>query len=101
MGGRMPSRGAVFVFLSLVALSLATPARAVVDTTPPTISGLQISPTSVDVTNGSATVIATATLRDDISGIRPGGQIRFLSPSRRDDVQGSWTHVSGDQYRAV
>lgn len=52
-----------------------SPATASADTTGPVLRGLSLSPATIDTSNGSANVVATAHITDDIAGLSSGGAI--------------------------
>jgi hypothetical protein len=86
-----------------IALGLLLPGQAAAvleDTTPPTITALSVSPTTVNVVAGSQTVTATATITDDLSGVS-SASISFASPSANQTVFGSFFHTTGDSYQAT
>jgi hypothetical protein len=79
------------------------------DVTPPTISTLSVSPNNVNVTSGSQTVTATATITDPAA---PGGEssgfasgyVTFRSPLAGQAATGFFQHQTGDpadQHRAT
>ncbi len=59
------------LFIALGVL-LVPSAHAVDDVTPPVLVDFSFTPTTVDVTNGPATVTFTAHITDDLSGIQQG-----------------------------
>ena len=87
-------------------LAFPTIAAADDDTTPPEIHSMSVSPTSVDVTNGPATVTVTATITDDLSGVCSGSdsgcpfetQMGMASPSGNQTVANVFYSSGGDQY---
>ncbi len=71
--------------LAILLLAPQTPVMAVDDTQPPGIAAFSFSPTIVTTGAGTASIIVTAHLTDDVSGIstletRPS-QVYFRSPS--------------------
>jgi hypothetical protein len=74
----MTNRLGLACFLSI--LAVAPPAIAADDLTPPALETLTFSPAAVDVTTGPATVMVTAHLTDDLSGVAYA-QAVFASPS--------------------
>lgn len=74
---RHPSR-LVGVALAVV-LALAVPVGAATDATAPTLSGVAISPATVDATTLAKTVTVTISVADDASGFAAAG-MRFIAP---------------------
>ena len=68
MINRVPihAAGAVFVVL---ALASGSPVRAQCDTTPPDLTGLSFSPSSINTTSSSQMVTCNMTLTDDLAGV--------------------------------
>jgi hypothetical protein len=64
------------------------------DTTPPALVSLDFTPKSVDVTNSSQTVIVTAHLTDDNTGVQ-NATVYFASPSQAQHVLANFTLSSG------
>jgi hypothetical protein len=84
------------------------------DVTPPSFTGLTISPASLDVSSGPGTVMVAATITDNLVGVaayEAGGQgftcsswvnithVSFRSPSRNQSSVGSATRASDDTYQ--
>ena len=80
------SRHVVFRMAALTVLAAVSwPARRTAgaqtsDVTPPTVQEFAFTPTSIDVSGGSQTVVITARLTDDLSGVS-GVQVSFRSPT--------------------
>jgi len=74
----MRARILALPFLILLGISTASLAFAD-DTTPPSVTGLVLSPTSVDVTTGPKSVLVTMTATDDLSGVK-FVTVTFTSP---------------------
>ena len=74
----MRTRILALPFLILLGISTASVAFAD-DTTPPSVTGLALSPTSVDVTTGPKSVLVTMTATDDLSGVK-FVTVTFTSP---------------------
>ena len=71
------------------------------DTSAPSLSSLTVSPTTVDVTSGSATATVTATITDDLSGFA-WGSLYFMGPDGMQNTwSGSFSYLDGDRYRAT
>src|SRR5438067_1613622 len=68
-----------FPFLMLLGFSAASVAFAD-DTTPPSVTGLTLNPTSVNVTTGPKSVLVTMTATDDLSGVK-FVTVTFTSPN--------------------
>lgn len=64
------------------------------DTTPPVLPAFSFSPAAVDTTTSSATVMGTAQITDDLSGVS-GAFARFTSPSGNQGGQCSLNLISG------
>ena len=92
---------------------VSTPIVIGIDEEPPWLSGLSVSTTSVDVTNGAASVVVEMTVGDSGSGVRGGGVFFSceggdisnppFSGSMSFNVDGSYNGalVSGDVYNGV
>ena len=94
--------GRLVTLVCLAALVALPAARAAGDTIPPAVTALAASPTSVDTTSSSATVTVTATLTDDLSGVRNAWSlVVFRSPSGAQTVAGTFRWSGGDGYSAA
>lgn len=103
----------VLALLSFVVLgSTATPAEAQSDTTPPQLVSLSVAPTQVDPSSSAQSVIVTAVITDDLSGVCEAsgttpycstGTTAFdlLSPSGQQRTAELFRLVSGDTYTAT
>jgi serine protease len=83
-----------------------TVASAQADSTPPALGSLTITPTSIDVGNGPATITATATITDDISGVAEscgcaGHQIAFEQSSTGQVAISTFTRAAGNTWTAA
>src|SRR5258706_8933273 len=81
------------LFLLFLAAIAALPVLAS-DTTTPTLTSFTFTPMAVNTTPDSATVIVTAHLTDDLSGVNAAG-VYFSSPSTEHSVGTSLALMSG------
>jgi hypothetical protein len=77
-----------------------------VDTTPPVPQSLELSTTTVDLSDGDVTITATTRLTDDLSGVGDdsslNGSVRWRSPSGNQFVDASfYAYTSGDDNDAT
>ena len=89
-----------FVLAALIFVLISVPSiYAQEDVTPPVLVEFSFTPTTVDVTAGSADVTVTARITDDLSGFGGGGFL-FRSPSGQQSAGlnfGSGNRISGDE----
>jgi hypothetical protein len=72
--------------------------RDMADTAPPRVSALRLTPASVDVSGGPATVTVSATITDE-SGVPDWpGFFTLRSPSGEHSVTASLSRTSGDEF---
>jgi uncharacterized repeat protein (TIGR02543 family) len=87
------------------------------DTTPPVLTGLSVTPSTIDVSNGSATLTVSAHITDDLSGVGSnsfevevqspggmGGSVAWtpLHLQSGTDLDGTWTGtMTVPQYAAA
>lgn len=91
---------AVVVGLGMLT-SLVSPAQGQSDTTPPTLVSLTLSPNQVDVSMSDQTVVVTAVVTDDLSGVSFVGMnasldVNHLSPV----VYANFQSAGGDSWTA-
>jgi hypothetical protein len=88
----------VTIFATLAVVLMATPAAAEVDTTPPVLVSISVSPTTVDTSASSQEVTVTAEITDDLSGV--SGDTELCSDGCLNGYD--WfTNVSGDTWEAT
>ena len=93
------------IFATLLALALMSPSLAgaepIEDTEPPQLLSLSIEPGEVDTTASAQTVLVTAHITDDLSGVSPQ-IINFASPSREySSNSGVFKLISGTDLDGV
>ena len=86
------------VVLSLLTVSTGT-ALAASDITRPVVHAFSLSPTAVDTTAGPQVVIATATITDDLSGVKTA-TVSIANPSGLEGTTADFTHTTGNQFTA-
>jgi hypothetical protein len=77
MSGRIPL---VVAVLWSIVVPMRVAVAQVVDTTPPSVSAFDFSPSLIDVSSGAASVTVSLVLTDDLSGV-DRAQVNFRSPS--------------------
>ncbi|MDD1753870.1 MAG: hypothetical protein LUQ38_12375 [Methanotrichaceae archaeon] len=83
-GGLWPARPLLVQGLKvalILALFLMPIVSAVGDTTPPSVVSFEFEPKVVDVSRADQNITFTVQLKDDLGGIDAGQELRFFSPS--------------------
>src|SRR5262245_28271621 len=76
--------GLVFIVIFFYA-SLSYSYAQVQDVTPPTLTALSFTPTTINTSAGDAIVAVSLSATDDLSGVREV-TVAFLSPSRTQQI---------------
>lgn len=101
----MPTVGTALLLWAIVAGTSVTRAsgqQLTGDLNPPTLSALSLNPTAVNVTNAPATIMVTATITDDLSGVCASClSIQFVSPTNAKAIYGAFGSAGGDQYTST
>ena len=93
------------VFMLIISLLLSGVVFAIDDSTPPSITAFNLSPSLVDTQSSDQVVTATFTLTDAQSGVREYGEVDLSSDSSSQLQAAIFHRISGDQnsgtYRAT